>query len=66
MEDPVSILNNRKHEVSEMVHYGKDTIKNERVQGPPKGEHKQLQLKLLLLRMLQRTLLKELKKSKRF
>ena len=41
-----------------MVQHGKDTIKNERVQGPPKGEHKQLQLKLLLLRMLLRTLKK--------
>ena len=54
---------------AEMVQHSKDIMKNERVQGPPNVEHKQL--KLLLLRMLTRTLLKkmvlmkELKKSKR-
>ena len=44
MEDPVSILNSRKHvvpEMDEMVQHSKDTVKNEHMQGPPEGEHQQ-------------------------
>ena len=53
MEDLVSIPNSRKHKVPEMVQHSKDALKNERVDRPPKGEHKMLQQKLLLLtRML--------------
>ena len=54
MEDPVSIHNSRKHMVTKLVQKSKDTVKNEPMQGPPKWEHKQLQLKLL------RTLLKNM------
>ena len=69
MEDPFSIPNSRKLEVPEMVQTCKDAVINDQVQGPPKGEQKMLQLKLLL-RMLPMKLLKkmvlttELKKSK--
>ena len=54
----VHLPNSRKHEVPEMIKHSKDAVKNEGVQGPPKGEHIQLQLNLLILRMLLRTLLK--------
>ena len=63
MEDPVSIPNRRKHEVPEMVQYGKDAMKKERLQKRPKGErnHIQLQLKILLLmRMLLKMLLNKM------
>ena len=49
MKDLVSILNSRKHEVPEMVQHSKDAVKNKQVLGLPKGEHKMLQDKLLLL-----------------
>ena len=64
MEDLVSIPTSRKHEVPEMVQHSKDTVKNERMQGPPKGEHKMLEQKLLLLRMLPRNLLKKMVQTK--
>ena len=71
MEEMVSIPKSKKHKVPDKVQHGKDNVKNERVKGPPKGEHKLIQLKLLLLRMLLKILLKkmvqrkELKNSKR-
>ena len=60
--------NSRKHDVPEMVQHSKDAVKNERVHGPHKGEHKMIQQNmLLLLRMLLKKMvqIKELKKWKR-
>ena len=37
MEDPVSILNSRKHDVPEMVHYSKDTVKTSMCKSHPRG-----------------------------
>ena len=62
IEDSVSIPNSKR---PEMVQHSKDAMKNERVHGPPKREHKRLQQKLLLLlRMLLKKMVqtKELKK----